>query len=62
LSRERSRICAYTDDDPPLVVQDPNLPSPPTLKLSHAENAAPNRIEIGGLVALSPQPSAVTGD
>jgi hypothetical protein len=62
LSRKRSRDCPYTDDDPPLLVQDPNLRSQLTLELSHAENATPNRIEVGRQTPLVAQAPAIAGD
>ena len=62
LSRKRSRDCAYADDNSPLVVQDVDLSSPLAFELSHAENQAPNRFEIGRQVTLAAQPRAISAD
>jgi len=62
LSRKRSRVCAYADDNSPLVVQDVDLSSPLAFELSHAENHAPNRFEIGRQVTLAAQPRAISAD
>lgn len=62
LSRKRSRVCAYADDNFPLVVQDVDLSSPLAFELSHAENQAPNRFEIGRQVTLAAQPPAIPAD
>ena len=62
LSRKRSRDCAYADDNSPLVVQDVDLFSPLAFGLSHAENQAPYRFEIGRQVALAAHPRAISAD
>jgi hypothetical protein len=62
LSRKCSRVCAYADDNSPLVVQYVDLSSPLAFELSHAENHAPNRFEIGRQVTLAAQPRAISAD
>jgi hypothetical protein len=62
LSRKRRRFRAYADNDPPLVVQDLDLPTSFALELRHAENATPNRFEVGGEMTFAPQPRAISAD
>jgi hypothetical protein len=62
LSRKRRRLRAYADNNPPLVVQDLDLPTSFALELRHAENATPNRFEVGGKMTFAPQPRAISAD
>jgi hypothetical protein len=48
-----------SDDDPTLVIQDMDLLSPLSLKLSHPENPSPDGFQVGGQMSLSRQRKAV---
>jgi hypothetical protein len=52
-SGKRRSHCANADDDPSLVIQDPDLLSLLAVQLSHAENPSPNAFKVGGRMTLA---------
>jgi hypothetical protein len=52
-SGKRRSHCANADDDPPLVIEDPDLLSLLAVQLSNAENPSPNTFEVGRRMTLA---------